>query len=161
MFRFDIEQKNQSGCGHSLGLVHLDDVTLSLSNGEDARLLVMAADSQIHKPTLLSSFHVQFFSNLRKKVPSAYRHLHICVNRKEKLDAAEPSYFNEVLFFRLRNRGTRMCQRLAVLQRYLDALNMFSFNAKGKKRLWKRGNKGWLGRALEGHIRSSFPVQRI
>lgn len=50
-----------------------------------------------------------------------------------------------------------MSQGLKVLQPYLEAMRIFRYDAKDKKRLGKRRNEGWLERAVEKNNSCFFP----
>lgn len=63
LFMFFTEQKKKYSSGRDLGLIHLYDATLFLSNENDGKLLVMAADCCINKPTLSALFHIESFCN--------------------------------------------------------------------------------------------------
>lgn len=64
-----------------LGLIHFNEATLLLSREEDARLLVLAADSGKKKQSFSSSFQAQFLYHFGKKVQPPYNHLYDGVDR--------------------------------------------------------------------------------
>lgn len=78
------------------------------------------------------------------KVLSACRDFHRHVNMWEAMDGVVPVYLVEFLHFTSNSTVMCMYQGLIVLNQYPNSLRLFSYNAKDKKRLWKREKGGRL-----------------
>lgn len=134
-FTFFTKRSKRASACHDLCLVHFEDPTFFSSSKEDARLLVMSADSHINNLNLCASSRAQSFFRFGMKVLSAYGDLHDLVDRLKGMDSVEPVSFDESLNFTLGNTETPMSEALTVLQLYLNDMLIFSYEANDERRL--------------------------
>lgn len=105
-----------------LSLVHLSDARLSAADEEDAKFLVMVADKQINI-FLSSSFHVQVFYHLSKKILQAYHHdLNNYITPLRAINCAELLFLGGLLNTTLKITTTGMVQGFPVLEQYLKVM---------------------------------------
>lgn len=105
-------EQNDGWGGHDMSIVLLNNATIFSSSEENAKRVVMTADSSLKNPTIAPLIHLQSFSRFGKKVLSAYWVLHT--------------------------------EMYIMLQQYLEAMHIFSYDAKNKRGMRKRSSEGRL-----------------
>lgn len=147
--------------GHVLSVTHLKDFTLSASNSDYAKFLLIAAESCLFIPLISSSLSAQPFGKIWKFVSEMVRRAVLPCEAKESGRLGQAFSFHAILNPKLKNTAIFMSPRLTVFQQQVNVAHLSTFDANDKQLLWKEEHNAFFRlaarKAEEFFFHGDFP----